>query len=68
MNARILVVEDEEALATLLRYNLDARGLRGRNRRAAAMMPTRGSRSACPTLSCSTGSLPGLSGIEGSGA
>src|SRR3569623_2935503 len=26
MNARILVVEDEEALATLLRYNLDAEG------------------------------------------
>ena len=26
MRARILVVEDEEALATLLRYNLDAEG------------------------------------------
>ena len=26
MNARILVVEDEEALTTLLRYNLDAEG------------------------------------------
>jgi DNA-binding response OmpR family regulator len=26
MNARIMVVEDEEALTTLLRYNLDAEG------------------------------------------
>ena len=26
MNARILVVEDAEALTTLLRYNLDAEG------------------------------------------
>ena len=26
MSARILVVEDEEALTTLLRYNLDAEG------------------------------------------
>jgi len=26
MGARILVVEDEEALATLLRYNLEAEG------------------------------------------
>jgi len=31
MSARILVVEDEEALTTLLRYNLDAEGLRCRN-------------------------------------
>jgi len=27
MSARILVVEDEEALTTLLRYNLDAKAM-----------------------------------------
>jgi len=41
MSARILVVEDEEALTTLLRYNLDAEAMRSR-RSAAATTPTRG--------------------------
>jgi len=42
MGARILVVEDEEALTTLLRYNLEAEGndvetvARGDDRRHAA--------------------------------
>ena len=41
MSARILVVEDEEALTTLLRYNLDAEGYDVERSRAATT-PTRG--------------------------
>ncbi len=49
MLPKIAVVEDEEALSVLLRYNLEAEGfdvdtiLRGTRRRS-------GSRNACPTF------------------
>ena len=39
MSARILIVEDEEPLTMLLRYNLEAEGTRSRPP-AAAMRPT----------------------------
>ena len=41
MKARILIVEDEEALALLLRYNLEAEGYEVETV-AAATMPTCG--------------------------
>ena len=38
MSARILVVEDEEALTTLLRYNLDAEGYAQALERTSALL------------------------------
>src|SRR5579859_6280238 len=63
MSARILVVEDEEALATLLRYNLEAEGydvetvIRGDE--AETRLKERS-----PDLLVLDWMLPGLSGIE----
>jgi len=63
MNARILVVEDEEALTTLLRYNLDAEGYDvetvGRGDDADVRLKER-----VPDLVVLDWMLPGLSGIE----
>src|ERR1044072_5806304 len=63
MNARILVVEDEEALTTLLRYNLDAEGYDvetvGRGDDADTRLKER-----VPDLVVLDWMLPGLSGIE----
>src|SRR5258705_11580805 len=63
MSARILVVEDEEALTTLLRYNLDAEGYDvetvGRGDDADTRLKQR-----VPDLIVLDWMLPGLSGIE----
>src|SRR5580693_1966547 len=63
MSARILVVEDEEALTTLLRYNLDAEGYDvetvGRGDDADTRLKER-----VPDLIVRDWRLPGLSGIE----
>src|SRR5216683_2915548 len=63
MNARILVVDDEEALTTLLRYNLDAEGYEvetvGRGDDADTRLKER-----VPDLIVLDWMLPGLSGIE----
>src|SRR3977135_4304781 len=63
MSARILVVEDEEAQTTLLRYNLDAEGYDvetvGRGDDADTRLKERG-----PDLIVLDWMLPGLSGIE----
>ena len=63
MSARILVVEDEEALTTLLRYNLDAEGYDvetvGRGDEADTRLKER-----VPDLIVLDWMLPGLSGIE----
>src|SRR5437763_258082 len=63
MSARILVVEDEEALTTLLRYNLDAEGYEvetvGRGDDADTRLKER-----IPDLIVLDWMLPGLSGIE----
>ena len=63
MNARILVVEDEEALTTLLRYNLNAEGYEvetvGRGDDADTRLKER-----VPDLIVLDWMLPGLSGIE----
>src|SRR5438067_7107562 len=63
MSARILVVEDEAALTTLLQYNLDAEGYEvetvGRGDDAETMLRER-----LPDLVVLDWMLPGLSGIE----
>ena len=63
MSARIMVVEDEEALTTLLRYNLDAEGYDvetvGRGDDADTRLKER-----VPDLIVLDWMLPGLSGIE----
>src|SRR4030088_3115098 len=63
MSARILVVEDEEALTTLLRYNLDAEGYEvetvGRGDDADTRLKEH-----VPDLIVLDWMLPGLSGIE----
>src|ERR1700681_1301729 len=63
MSARILVVEDEEALTTLLRYSLDAEGYDvetvGRGDDADTRLKER-----VPDLLVLDWMLPGLSGIE----
>src|ERR1700737_946066 len=63
MSARILVVEDEEALTTLLRYNLDAEGYDvetvGRGDDADTRLKER-----VPDLIVLDWMMPGLSGIE----
>ena len=63
MSARIMVVEDEEALTTLLRYNLDAEGYDvetvGRGDDADTRLKEH-----VPDLIVLDWMLPGLSGIE----
>ena len=63
MSARILVVEDEEAITVLLRYNLEAEGYRvetvARGDEAEVRL-----REAVPDLMLLDWMLPGLSGIE----
>ena len=63
MGARILIVEDEEPLALLLRYNLEAEGYDvetiARGDEAATRL-----REAAPDLVVLDWMLPGLSGIE----
>src|SRR4051812_23694613 len=63
MTARILVVEDEEALTTMLRYNLDAEGYEvetvGRGDDADTRLKEH-----IPDLIVLDWMLPGLSGIE----
>ena len=67
MSARILVVEDEEALTTLLRYNLDAEGYDvetvGRGDDADTRLKER-----VPDLIVLEWMLPGLSGSSCAGA
>jgi two-component system phosphate regulon response regulator PhoB len=63
MNPRILIVEDEEALALLLRYNLEAAGYHvetvGRGDEAEVRL-----RESNPDLLILDWMLPGISGIE----
>lgn len=63
MNARVLVVEDEESLALLLRYNLEAEGFRvgvaGRGDEAELAVAED-----TPDLIVLDWMLPGLSGME----
>src|SRR4029453_7571491 len=63
MNPRILIVEDEEALTLLLRYNLEAAGYEveavGRGDEADVRLKER-----VPDLVVLDWMLPGLSGIE----
>ena len=71
MKANILIVEDEEALTLLLRYNLEAEGYRGRDGPARRRSATCCSRSARPTSSSSTGccrAFPASSSAAGCGA
>src|SRR6201989_1730202 len=63
MNARILVVEDEEALTTLLRYNLDAEGYDVETVFRGDDADTR-LKETPPDLLVLYWMLPGLSGIE----
>src|SRR5882724_8420432 len=63
MGARILVVEDEEALTTLLRYNLDAEGYDVETVARADEADTR-LKERVPDLIVLDWMLPGLSGIE----
>src|ERR1700759_2535781 len=63
MNARIMVVEDEEALTTLLRYNLDAEGYDVETVARGDDADTR-PKERVPDLIVLDWMLPGLSGIE----
>lgn len=63
MGARILVVEDEEALTTLLRYNLDAEGYEVETVARGDEADTR-LKEHIPDLVVLDWMLPGLSGIE----
>src|SRR5213592_4091941 len=63
MSARILVVEDEEALTTLLRYNLDAEGYDVETVARGDDADTR-LKERVPDLVILDWMLPGLSGIE----
>ncbi|MGN6285171.1 MAG: phosphate regulon transcriptional regulator PhoB [Afipia sp.] len=63
MGARILVVEDEEALTTLLRYNLDAEGYDVETVARGDEADTR-LKERVPDLVVLDWMLPGLSGIE----
>ena len=63
MSARILVVEDEEALTTLLRYNLDAEGYDVETVARGDDADTR-LKERIPDLVVLDWMLPGLSGIE----
>ena len=60
---RILVVEDEAALALLLAYNLEAEGLSS-SASSAATRPSCGSPRAPPDLVILDWMLPGVSGLE----
>src|SRR5215207_10636418 len=63
MSARIMVVEDEEALTTLLRYNLDAEGYDVETVARGDDADTR-LKERIPDLVVLDWMLPGLSGIE----
>src|SRR6187551_1568313 len=63
MSARIMVVEDEEALTTLLRYNLDAEGYEVETVTRGDEADTR-LKERIPDLVVLDWMLPGLSGIE----
>ena len=63
MNARILIVEDEEPLTLLLRYNLEAEGYEVETVARGDEADTR-LREAAPDLVVLDWMLPGLSGIE----
>ena len=63
MSARIMVVEDEEALTTLLRYNLDAEGYEVETVARGDDADTR-LKERIPDLVVLDWMLPGLSGIE----
>jgi two-component system phosphate regulon response regulator PhoB len=63
MNARILIVEDEEPLAVLLRYNLEREGYEVDTLARGDEADTR-LREATPDLVVLDWMLPGLSGIE----
>src|SRR6187401_759378 len=63
MTAHILVVEDEEALTTLLRYNLDAEGYEVETVARGDEADTR-LKERVPDLIVLDWMLPGLSGIE----
>lgn len=63
LGARILVVEDEEALATLLRYNLEAEGYEVESVARGDEADTR-LKEAAPDLVILDWMLPGVSGIE----
>src|SRR6202521_1654231 len=63
MNARILLVEDEEPLTMLLRYNLEAEGYEGETAARGDEADTRLKESS-PDLIVLDWMLPGLSGIE----
>src|SRR5436305_11468561 len=63
MTARILVVEDEEALTTLLRYNLEAEGYDVETATRGDEADTR-LKELIPDLVVLDWMLPGLSGIE----
>ena len=63
MNARILIVEDEEALTLLLRYNLEAEGYEVETVARGDEADVR-SRKRAPDLVILDWMLPGLSGIE----
>ena len=58
MGARILIVEDEEPLTLLLRYNLEAEGYEVDTVGARRRGRDRGSRRPRPISSCSTGCCP----------
>ena len=63
MSARILIVEDEEPLALLLRYNLEAEGYEVQTVDRGDDADTR-LREQTPDLVVLDWMLPGLSGIE----
>jgi two-component system phosphate regulon response regulator PhoB len=63
MNTRILIVEDEEALTLLLRYNLEAEGYEVETAARGDDADTR-LREASPDLVILDWMLPGVSGIE----
>src|SRR6202521_1476590 len=63
MNASILIVEDEEALTLLLRYNLEPQGYEGETIPRGDEADTR-LKEGTPDLVILDWMLPGLSGIE----
>src|SRR5689334_8835344 len=63
MNARILIVEDEEPLTLLLRYNLEAEGYEVETSARGDEADTR-LKESTPDLIVLDWMLPGLSGIE----
>src|SRR6201989_3146211 len=63
MGARIMIVEDEEPLALLLRYNLEAAGCEVETIARGDDADTR-LREGAPDLAVLDWMLPGLSGIE----